>query len=341
MTKRNAGSAKADRQPIKLIKRSEMAKYFNMAEAIDCMSFAFASLSAGDCYVPKRYIINTRDEKLTLLLKPAFINNHDRSSIKILTQKNSDSIPGIPTLLGIVLLIDNVTGEILSIMDGEFITALRTGAASGLATKYLSREDSSKAAIFGCGRQGRTQLEAIKTVRKLEKIWIFDKSLEQAESFIEEMDDKTKKNMEVARDLSVLKDVDIICTATNSESPLFYKKHLKKGTHINAIGSFKPEMQELDPEIINSSRVYFDDKEACLNESGDFTKPSMDSRNFNENIMGEIGEYVLNRIEGRISSKDITIFKSVGTAIQDLVVANRIYNKSMAEKFGAEIRLYE
>ncbi|MEE8335596.1 MAG: ornithine cyclodeaminase [Candidatus Neomarinimicrobiota bacterium] len=324
-----------------MIKRSEMAAHFSMNEAIDSMSSAFASLSSGDSYVPKRYIVNTKDESLTFLLKPAFIKGHDRSSVKILTQKNSNSIPGIPTILGIVLLIDNVTGEILSIMDGEFITALRTGAASGLATKYLSREDSSKAAIFGCGRQGRTQLEAIKTVRKLEKIWIFDKSPEQAEAFIEEMDDKTKKNMEVAPDLSVLKDVDIICAATNSESPLFYKKHLKKGTHINAIGSFKPEMQELDPEIINLSRVYFDDKEACLNESGDFVKPFRDSRNFNENIMGEIGEYVLNRIEGRISSKDITIFKSVGTAIQDFVVANRIYNKSMAEKFGTEIRLYE
>ena len=329
------------RQPMKLIKRSDMAKYFNMSEAIDSMAYAFGSLSSGDCYVPKRYIISTRDETLTLLLKPAFISNHDKSSIKILTQKNSNSIPGIPTILGIVLLIDNVTGEILSIMDGEFITALRTGAASGLATKYLSREDSCKVALFGCGRQGRTQLEAISAVRKLEKIWIFDKSQEHAESFIEEMNDKTKANIEVTRNLSVLKDVDIICTATNSESPLFYKKHLKKGTHINAIGSFKPEMQELDPAIINSSRVYFDDKEACLNESGDFLKAIKDPKIFNENIIGEIGEYVLKRIEGRTSSEDITIFKSVGTAIQDFVVANEIYNKPMAEKFGAEIRLYE
>jgi len=329
------------RQPIRLIKRSEIAKFFKMTEAIDSMALAFSSLSSGDCYIPKRYITSTRDESLTLLLKPAFISNHDKSSIKILTQKNSNSIPGIPTILGIVLLIDNVTGEILSIMDGAFITALRTGAASGLATKYLSRKDSRKLAIFGCGSQGRTQLEAVNAVRKLEKIWIFDKSQVHAESFIEEMNDKTKANIEFTCNLSVLKDVDIICTATNSEGPLFYKKHLKKGTHINAIGSFKPDMQELDPEIINSSRVYFDDQEACLNESGDFVKAIKDPKIFNENIIGEIGEYVLNRIEGRTSSKDITIFKSVGTAIQDFVVANRIYNKSLTEKFGEEIRLYE
>ncbi len=341
MTRTDTSNPQSIRQPIKLIKRSEMAKYFNMSEAIDSMEFAFASLSGGDCYVPKRYIISTKDESLTLLLKPAFIDNHKMSSIKVLTQKNSTSIPEIPTILGIVLLIDNVTGEILSIMDGEFITALRTGAASGLATKYLSRKDSCKLAIFGCGRQGRTQLEAVNAVRKLEKIWVFDKSKEQAELFIEDMNNKTKANIEFTSDRSVLKEADIICTATNSESPLFNKNHLKKGTHINAIGSFKPEMQELDPEIINSARVYFDDKESCLYESGDFIKAIKDPEISNKNIIGEIGEYMLKKIEGRSSSDETTIFKSVGTAIQDFVIADRIYNKSQTGKFGMEIRLYE
>lgn len=127
MKRKIRNRAQAKRRPIKLIKRSEMVQYFNMSEAIESVSFALKSLSSGDCHVPKRYIISTKNEALTLLLKPAFISNHDKSSIKILTQKNSISIPGIPTILGIVLLIDNVTGEILSIMDGEFITALRTG----------------------------------------------------------------------------------------------------------------------------------------------------------------------------------------------------------------------
>ncbi len=329
------------RQPIKLIKRSEMVKFFKMPEAIDSMALAFASLSSGDCYVPKRYITSTKDESLTLLLKPAFVNNHHRSIIKVLTQKRSNSIPGIPTILGIVLLIDNVTGEILSIMDGAFITALRTGAASGLATKYLSRKSSRKLAIFGCGCQGRTQLKAVTAVREIEKIWVFDKSHEQAEMFIEQMAPETTVDIELTSDRAVLKDVDIICTATNSEKPLFCKNHLKKGTHINAIGSFQPEMQEIDPEIIKSSRIFLDDKEACLNESGDFTKVIKETNISGLDIVGELGEFVLNKIEGRTSSDETTLFKSVGTAIQDLVVANRIYNKSLTEKFGEDIRLYE
>lgn len=329
------------RQPIRVIKSSEIAKFFTMTEAIDSMEQAFSSLSSGDCYVPKRYIVSTRDESLTFLLKPAFVNNHNKSSIKILTQKNSNSIPGIPTILGIVLLIDNLTGEMLSIMDGAYITALRTGAASGLATKYFSRKDSRNLAIFGCGTQGRTQLKAVTTVRDIEKIWVFDRSPEQAELFIEEMASETTADIEFTSDLALLKDVDIICTATNSLKPLFSKNHLKKGIHINAIGSFQSEMQEIDPEIIKSSRIFLDDKEACLNESGDLLNVFEDPTINNENIIGEIGEYVLNRIDGRTSSDEITIFKSVGTAIQDFVVANKIYNKALTKNFGEEIRLYE
>jgi len=329
------------RQPIKLIKRSEMIKYITMPEAIDCMATAFANLSSGNCNIPRRSIMSTKDESLTFLLKPAFIDNHDRSSIKVLTQRNSKSFPGIPTIMGIVLLIDNATGEIVSIMDGEYITSIRTGAASGLATKYFSREDSSRLAVFGCGSQGRSQLEAVNTVRRLEKVWIFDNYQEQAESFIEEMGSKIKADIEYTRDLSVLKEVDIICTATNSESPLFNKSHLKKGTHINAIGSFKPEMQELDPEIIKSSRVFLDDKEACLKESGDLIDAIKDPGVLDTNIIGEIGDVVLNRIQGRTDPDQITVFKSVGNAIQDLVTTNRILEKSFSEKFGSEVRLYE
>lgn len=335
------GAASNNRKPIILINRSLIARHFTMPEAIDSMAAAFASLSSGTCHVPERYVISTRDEALTFLFKPAFNGTNQRSAIKILTQKHKDSIPGIPTILGIVLLVDNVSGEILSIMDGEYITALRTGAASGLATHYLSREDSRNVAIFGCGTQGRTQLEAVNAVRTLEQVWIFDKISAQAESFAEEMQNKIPARIEISTDFSVLNEVDIICTATNSERPLFNKKQIKNGTHINAIGSFKPEMQELDPEIIASSRIYFDDKTACLNESGDFIKAGKMYSNILNKSIGEIGECVLGKIPGRTSPEDITLFKSVGTAIQDLIVANNIYDKSRLEKFGQEIRLYE
>ncbi len=329
------------RQPIKVIKRSEMAANYTMSEAIESMSVAFAKLASGECYVPSRSVVSSRDESLTILFKPAFIDTGDKSSIKLLTQRNSGPVPGIPTIMGFVLLIDNTTGEILSLMDGEFITALRTGAASGLATKYFSREDSKRVAVFGCGKQGRTQLEAVDAVRSLERVWIFDKSREQAESFVKDMEDIIEAPITIADDPAVLREADIICTATNSTEPLFFKEHIKPGTHINAIGSFKPTMRELDPEIILSSRIYFDDKESCVNESGDFVHMAEKYVRVKDNIVGEIGEYGLHKIPGRSSVDEVTLFKSVGTAIQDFVVADRIYEKAVTGNFGYDIRLYE
>ncbi len=328
---------KAIRKPIRLIKQSDIRKHFGMSEAIDAMAAAFSKLSAGECFVPKRTIASTSDNALNLLLKPAFIHEPNRSAIKILTQKTKAVIPGIPTILGIVLLIDTNTGEILSIMDGEYITALRTGAASGLATKYLSQKESKTVAIFGCGTQGKTQLAAVNAVRNIEKTWAFDRSSQTGKAFIHEMSSKISGEIQFTDDLSVLRDVDIICTATNAEKPLFSKMYLKPGAHINAIGSFKPNMQEIDPEIIKVSRCYFDDRDACLKESGDF----LSARVSEDNIIGEIGDCVLGNIPARTSNDEITLFKSVGTAIQDLEVANRIYEKSLQTNFGQEIKLYD
>ncbi len=324
-----------------LIRRGEMEANFTMEEAIESMAEAFSGLSSGESSVPERYVVDSTDGALTMLLKPAFTPDKQTSGVKILSLRNLDPLPGIPRITGIVLLMDNESGEVLSLLDGEFMTALRTGAASGLATRLLSREDSRTLAIFGCGRQGRTQLEAVHAVREIERTWVFDTSRESAESFVQEMKDQARGVLEIAGDLSVLKEADIICTATNSEEPLFGRAHCKEGTHINAIGSFKPQMQELEPDLIHSSRIYLDDRKACLHESGDLIKAKNKYNSLEYKVIGEIGELVTGKIRGRVSQGDITLFKSVGTAIQDMVVADRIYQKSRTIGFGEEIRLYE
>ncbi|WP_372846981.1 ornithine cyclodeaminase family protein, partial [Pontiella sp.] len=317
-----SGDAPVGRQPLKVIKKSEMENCYSMSDAIDGMARAFASFSSGGCYVPHRYVTRSPDGALSLLFKPAFPHHNDKFSCKFITQKNDGGMPGIPTILGVVLLLDSTTGEIVSIMDGDFITAIRTGAASGLATKLLAREDSRTLAVFGCGGQGRTQLEAVDAVRDLEQVWVFDSSRERAEAFIEDMGHKTKANIEFASDLFTLKDADVICTATSAKSPLFRRDHLKTGVHINAIGSYTPEMQELDPVVIKSGRSYFDDMESCLTESGDYIRSIVNPVAAGDHIVGEIGDCVLGRAPGRISPDETTIFKSVGTAIQDFVVAD-------------------
>ncbi len=329
------------RRPIKLIKSSEIKQHFSMLEAIDAMAEAFASLSSGESFVPQRLVTTHGEPPMSLFLKPAFVAPKKKVSIKILTQKKLGALNGIPAIIGVIMLIDTITGEVLSIMDGEYLTALRTGAASGLATKYFARAESDTLAIFGCGAQGRTQLEAVSAVRNISKVWIYDKNMKMAENFISEMKAKINADIIIADNLNILKNCDIICTATNSESPLFQKKHIKEGVHINAIGSYKPMMQELDPYILQHASIYVDQKEACLAESGDLIKPISSGIFKSNHLKGEIGNFILKKIKGRNSEQEVTVFKSVGVAIQDFAVANKVYEKSLNGTFGQEIRLFD
>ena len=329
------------RPPVKLIKSSEIRQNFSMAEAIDAMAEAFASLSSGESFVPQRHVTSHGTPPITLLLKPAFVESKKKVSIKILTQKTRGAMKEIPAIIGIVMLMDTLTGEVLSIMDGEYLTALRTGAASGLATKYFARAEADTLAVFGCGAQGRTQLEAVAAVRNISKVWVFDNNRKVTDPFISEMKIKVDADIKIAKNLDVLQSCDIICTATNSGTPLFLKKHLKKGVHINAIGSYKPMMQELDPAILLDAAIYVDQMEPCLAESGDLIKPINSGLFTADHLMGEIGNFILGKINGRCSGYETTVFKSVGVAIQDFAVANKIYEKSLTDTFGQEIRLFD
>jgi ornithine cyclodeaminase/alanine dehydrogenase-like protein (mu-crystallin family) len=329
------------RKPTRIIKAGEIKQFYSMQEAIDAMEKAFSSLSSGESFVPVRYVSKLPSEQLMMLFKPAYIEMDNRVSVKIITQRAISCIEGIPLIQGIILVVDSVTGEILSIMDGEYITALRTGAASGLATRYFAPKNARTMALFGCGVQGATQLEAVICERDIKRVLIFDKHKGTADKFINEMQEKFQLEMVYSEETSVLKEADIICTATNAAAPLFRREEVKDGVHINAIGSFQPHMQELDPWLIRDAKVYVDQAEPCLKESGDLIKPIMEGIITDNHIRGEIGDFILGKIPGRESEDEITIFKSVGVAIQDYAVATDIYNLSLKKGFGQEISFFE
>lgn len=328
------------RRPTTIIKASEIKENYTMKMAIDAMEGAFSSLSSGSCYVPQRSVTTLPTNEMLMLFKPAFVQKDERVTIKFLTQRDGVAMPGVPTIQGVVMVIDSVSGEILSIMDGEYLTALRTGASSGLATRYFAREDSKTVALFGCGTQGRTQLEAVLCERNIEKIYLFNRSPENANLLMKDIQNRYNIDISYTDDLTKLKDVDIICTATSSSEPLFKLDQLKAGVHINAIGSFQPHMQELDPELIERSKLYVDHIESCIKESGDLIRPIDQGYIKEDHIVGEIGDYPLGNIEGRRDGSEITIFKSVGVAIQDYAVANDIYKNSILHSFGQKIELF-
>jgi ornithine cyclodeaminase/alanine dehydrogenase-like protein (mu-crystallin family) len=325
---------------MRIIKASEIKKFYSMKQAIDAMEGAFASLSSGESHVPHRVISKLPTEKLLMFVKPAFVEKDKRVTVKFLTQRVNSAIKDIPVIQGVVMVMDSDTGEILSIMDGEYLTALRTGAGSGLATRYFAREDARVMALFGCGVQGRTQLEAVLCERDIQKALIFDKRKESAEQLIADMQSKFPIEFVYCKDNSKLKEADIICTATNATAPLFSRNDVMSGIHINSIGSFQPDMQELDPYLIKDAKVFLDQTGPVLAESGDFIKPIKDGIFNEDHIIGDIGQFSLKEIEGRTSENDITIFKSVGNAIQDYAVGTDVYENSLKAGFGLEIKLH-
>ena len=224
-------------------------------------------------------------------------------------------------------------------MDGSYLTALRTGAGSGVATSLLSREDSQVAAIFGAGEQGRTQLEAICTVRAIKKALIFDKNEAKAKLFAKEMSNYLSIPVDVAASKSDLREADIVCTATNSAEPVFSDSDLKPGVHINAIGSYKPHKREVPSETIQKAKVIVDHRESCLTEAGDILIPLKEGIITENHILGEIGEIISSKKQIRKRNEEITFFKSVGNAIQDLTAANEVIKAANNLNIGQILRL--
>ncbi len=316
---------------MRIITAGEIRNYYSMKQATDAMVRAFSMLSSGECHVPIRVVTRFPGNELLMLYKPAFVDKDKQVTIKFLTQREGPATSGKPAIQGTVTVIDSVTGEIISIMDGGYLTALRTGAASGLATRILATDNAHTLALFGSGAQGKTQVEAVIGERDIRKILVFDKESIRAHRFIEEQPEKLRPMMVFCDDSSMVREADIICTATNATAPLFRREDVKRGAHINAIGSFQPHMQEIDPRLMRDARIILDQKEPCLKESGDLIKPISEGIISENDIAGEIGDLLLNRIAGRESEDQITIFKSVGLAIQDYAVATDIYKYSLEQ----------
>jgi ornithine cyclodeaminase len=238
-----------------------------------------------------------------------------------------------------VLVFDPETGRTIALLEGSSLTAIRTGAASGAAIDLLARQDSKVVTIFGAGAQARTQLEAACTVREIETAFIFAPHPDKAQALITEMNSRglRTRDLRVARSAQEAVDMaDIICTATTALRPVFQDKDLQAGAHISAVGSYRPDMQEVPAETLVRAKIFVDSRSAALEEAGDLIQP-MQARLFDEShICGELGEVVLGRIPGRESQDEITYFKSVGIAVQDAMAAQVALTNARQMHLGTE-----
>ena len=321
-----------------LLTKEDVVRVLDMRDCINVVEKAFAELASGTAVLPRRIGIAPPDG--VSLYMPAYLKQMGALACKVVTvYKNNPTRHNLPTIIGKVLLQDPATGEVTCIMDGGYLTAVRTGAVSGLATKYLARTDKGQvAAIVGAGVQAKMQLWAMATTRELSRAYVYDVSADALSAFIPEMSAKLRLEILPADSpAQMLAVADIVCTASSSSTPLFDGSLVRPGTHINGIGSHSPNARELDTAIIQRSRVVVDSVEACLKEAGDIMIPLQEGAISQAHIQTELGDVVLGRKPARTNAQEITLFKSVGLAIQDAAAAQLVYERARQAGVGQNV----
>ena len=328
---------------IKILSRNDVQQSVTMPQAIEMVKQALVSLSHKEAILPLRTQVPVKEYQGITLFMPAYLPKLGSLGTKIVSVFPQNVKNNRPTIHAIVIICDAQTGQPIAMMDGTYLTALRTGAVSGVATDFLARKGARTAAIIGAGIQGRTQLEAICCVREIQKVLVYDKNPQAAEAFAVEM---KKKGEPIPGDISIeassekaVSDADVICVATTSFHPVFDDAHLKSGVHINGIGSYTPEMQEIPEKTVLRARIIVDSITASLEEAGDIIIPLRKGLINQSHIQGELGHVASGVLAIRESEEDITFFKSVGLAVQDMAVAKLALQRAEALRLGIDLDL--
>lgn len=322
-----------------LLEREDVESILDMTDCMNAVEGGFAELTQGSATLPLRTAIACPDG-LSLYM-PAYLQKANSLACKIVSvYKNNPARFDLPTIAGKVLLQNPESGEVICFMDGAYLTAMRTGAASGVATRYLSRNASDQTVgIFGSGVQARTQLWGVREAVHVDRGFVFDIATASAKSFADEMSKKLGIDVLVADSPGTLERCDIICTATTSPSPVFDGNNVREGTHVNGIGSHTPTTRELDTALMKRSKLVVDSREACLAEAGDIIIPIKEGAIDERHIHATLGEVICRQKKGRENEEEVTVFKSVGLAVQDAAAARLVYDRAIEAGTGREIKI--
>ncbi|HZT16396.1 MAG TPA: ornithine cyclodeaminase family protein [Gaiellaceae bacterium] len=314
---------------VRVLDERDVRRLLPMAECIDAMTAALAALARGEVHNPLRFVVRPPDEPSLMGLMPAHRGGGAPLwSLKALTIVPGNSARGLDSHQGFVALFDGETGEPRALLNAGTITAVRTAAVSAVATRLLAREDVRTLAVLGTGTQARSHLEAMHAVRDFERTLVWSasgRSLDGAES--------------VPTAEEAVREADVLCTVTASREPVIRREWLKPGVHVNAVGSSIPAARELDTATMVAASLYVDRRESTLNEAGDFLFPQREGAISPDHIRAELGELVLATAPGRTSPEEITVFKSLGLAVEDLAAAEHVLARAEAEDAGTVVEL--
>jgi ornithine cyclodeaminase/alanine dehydrogenase-like protein (mu-crystallin family) len=326
---------------VRILTKTNVAELLNMADALDYVEEAYKQLTLGNAFVPQRIAITDPAPGLTLVMPGIIGGEMSALATKIVSvyKKNPEKY-NMPTVLAKVMIQDIDTGDIVGIMDGSLITAMRTGAATGVSVKYLARNDSTTMGLYSAGVQARKQVSGVYygLNQKLEKCKVYDPNKNTANSFKSEIEKELGIEVEIVdTGDDLLLNTDIIVAATTSTTPLFAGEQVPEGVHISSIGAHAPDARELDSATIKrASLITAGLKEACLAEAGDYIIP-IEEGIISEDDVISIGSIINGKQNGRGVDSEITVFKSVGISVQDVAVGKLVYDRAIKEGIGQDI----
>lgn len=326
---------------IMILNSAEIRELLPMAECIELMSDAFSALAHGEVHQPLRTIIRPPGARGLLGLMSAYSDGaRGAFGLKAICVFPENPKQGKDAHQGAVTLFSRETGELLALMNASEITAIRTAAVSAVATRLLAREDAGELALIGAGVQARTHLVALAQVRALRRVRVASRSANHAQNFVREMQSKFDFPIEsVKTNEAAVSQADIVVTATSSLTPVIRSDWISAGTHINAIGTHSPGSREIDGATMAAARVFVDRRESALTESGDYLLAAQEGLVSPDSILAELGDLVGGTKAGRASETEITLFKSLGLAIEDVACAAYLYQKANAANIGTRIEL--
>jgi ornithine cyclodeaminase len=318
-----------------IVNHQEVQQWLSMSECMDVMAETLRMLSRGNAVNPLRHAMWLPDKTGLIGMMPAYLGDTEVMGLKAISVFPGNHTTDHDSHQGTVMLFETKNGRLLAMMDAGKITAIRTAAVSGVATRLLARDDASDLAILGSGVQAETHLEAMLVARKISGVRVWSHHFEHAQKFAQTSAGHSVPIKAVGSVKEAVDGADIICTVTSATEPILQGDWISPGTHINAVGSSVAFARELDTAAVVNSKLFVDRRESTVNEAGDFLFPKKEGAISDDHIQGEIGEILLEQIGGRASSKEITLFKSLGLAAEDVASAHYIYQKLLKQNKGA------
>ncbi|HEX9816947.1 MAG TPA: ornithine cyclodeaminase [Candidatus Thermoplasmatota archaeon] len=325
---------------MRILSAAEIERLVPMSEAIAAVRDAFAQLATDKAQSPVRSVLRVPRHDNFILVMPGYVSKPEIFTVKTVSVVPSNPHRGLPRVVATVLAVNPADGLPIGLLEGTSVTALRTGAASGVATDLLARKKVSRAVVIGAGPQGRSQVLGIDAVRDFDDIRILSKERRSADRLVRSLRGKTRARLQIADSAKDVRDADVVCAATNSLEPVFAGRDIQPGCHVNGVGSFRPEMQEVDVEFLTRcDKIVVDQREGAWAEAGELIIAKNEGAITEDDVFAEIGEVAAGLKPGRQGKDEITFFKSVGNAVQDAAVAALAIKAAKRENVGRDIKL--